>query len=60
MWKEWLERTLTDNKVPVMMASEIMCVEPANGNDSAPARPAADATARLHPANKTPEPAEAQ
>ena len=32
MWKDWLERTLTRNNAPVMLASEIMCPEPANGN----------------------------
>jgi len=32
MWKDWLERTLTRNKAPVMLASEIMCA-PANGNE---------------------------
>lgn len=32
MWKDWLERTLTRNKMPVMLASEIACPEPANGN----------------------------
>ena len=60
MWKDWLERTLTGNKVPVMLASEIMCAEPANGNRSAPVPSAVDAAARTQPADKTPEPAEAQ
>ncbi|HEY5210276.1 MAG TPA: hypothetical protein VIJ42_12625 [Stellaceae bacterium] len=32
MWKDWLERTLTRNNAPVMLASEILCPEPANGN----------------------------
>jgi hypothetical protein len=36
MWREWLERTLTRNKAPVMLAAEIMCVEPANNNESDP------------------------
>jgi hypothetical protein len=39
MWKDWLERTLTRNKVPVMLASEITCLEPANGNEYGPWRP---------------------
>jgi hypothetical protein len=39
MWKDWLERTLTRNKAPVMLAAEIMCDEPANNNDSGPALP---------------------
>ncbi|MGH6981982.1 MAG: hypothetical protein ACREFC_12325 [Stellaceae bacterium] len=60
MWKDWLERTLTVNKVPVMLASEITCVEPANGNESAPANPALEAAVRVQPADKAPEPAEVQ
>lgn len=59
MWKDWLERTLTGNKVPVMLASEIMCAEPANGNESASV-PATEVVAHLQPTDKTPEPAEAQ
>jgi hypothetical protein len=39
MWKDWLERTLTRNKAPVMLAAEIMCVEAANNNESGPALP---------------------
>jgi hypothetical protein len=64
MWKDWLERTLTGNKVPVMLASEIMC-EPANGNHIAPAAKP-EAAARAHAdkslsdephTDKVPEPA---
>ena len=58
MWKDWLERTLTRNKAPVMLAAEIMCVEPANNNVFGPPLPAA-AVARVEP-GKTPEPAEVQ
>jgi len=39
MWKDWLERTLTRNSAPVMLAAEIMCDEPANNNESGPALP---------------------
>ncbi len=58
MWKDWLERTLTRNKAPVMLASEIMCAEPANSNVAeAAATPAAETRVQ---ADKVPEPAEAQ
>jgi hypothetical protein len=58
MWKDWLERTLTRNKAPVMLASEIMCVEPANSNVAeAAATPVAETLAR---ADKVPEPVEVQ
>jgi hypothetical protein len=53
MWKDWLERTLTRNKAPVMLAAEIMCVEPANNNESDPALPP-DKAPRSH-ADDTPE-----
>jgi hypothetical protein len=53
MWKDWLERTLTRNKAPVMLAAEIMCVEPANNNESGPALPP-DKTPRF-PADDAPE-----
>jgi hypothetical protein len=33
MWKDWLERTLTRNKAPAMLAPEIMCDEPAKNRD---------------------------
>lgn len=59
MWKDWLERTLTRNKAPVMLASEIMCSEPANSNEFGPPFPAEAAVARVRP-NRKPEPAEAQ
>jgi hypothetical protein len=58
MWKDWLERTLTRNKAPVMLASEIMCVEPANNNLFGPPLPR-DAAARTH-ADKISEPVEVQ
>lgn len=57
MWKDWLERTLTRNKAPVMLASEIMCAEPANSNIGGTAATAAETHAH---ADKVPEPAEAQ
>ena len=47
MWKDWLERTLTRNKAPVMLAAEIMCVEPANNNESGSALPP-DKAPRFH------------
>ncbi len=59
MWKDWLERTLTRNKAPVMLASEIVCAEPANNNVFGPWLPAAAAVARGEPENER-EPAEAQ
>jgi hypothetical protein len=62
MWKDWLERTLTHNKAPVMLASEILCAEPANNNQLGSALPS-DAATRPHAddrADKVPEPAEVQ
>jgi hypothetical protein len=62
MWKDWLERTLTRNKVPVMLASEIMCA-PANSNEFG-TPPAPEASARAHAdkstADKPLEPVEVQ
>ena len=57
MWKDWLERTLTRNKAPVMLASEIMCAEPANSNIVAAATTPAETRAQ---ADKVPEPVEVQ
>ncbi len=59
MWKDWLERTLTRNKAPVMLAAEINCVEPANSNVFGPPAPAAVAAMHVEP-DKTPQPVEAQ
>ena len=59
MWKDWLERTLTRNKAPVMLAAEIHCVEPANSNVFGPPAPAAVVAARVEH-NDAPEPVEAQ
>ncbi|HEX4112511.1 MAG TPA: hypothetical protein VH020_08240 [Stellaceae bacterium] len=56
MWKDWLERTLTRNNAPVMLASELLCPEPANGNVYGPPLP----LARLPKQDTEPEPAEAQ
>jgi hypothetical protein len=58
MWKDWLERTLTRNNAPVMLASELLCPEPANGNVYGPPLP----LARLpkQDTDPVPEPAEAQ
>jgi hypothetical protein len=58
MWKDWLERTLTRNNAPVMLASELLCPEPANGNVYGPPPPHASAPKRG--ADKVPEPVEAQ
>ena len=58
MWKDWLERTLTRNKAPVMLAAEIMCVDPANGNERGRMSPG-DAAAHAR-TDRKPEPAEAQ
>jgi hypothetical protein len=49
MWKDWLERTLTRNKAPVMLASEIMCA-PANSNELGRSP---DASARAHADKKS-------
>jgi hypothetical protein len=59
MWKDWLERTLTRNNAPVMLASELLCPEPANGNQLVPALPKPAAPVPDH-ADKVPEPAEVQ
>jgi len=59
MWKDWLERTLTRNKAPVMLAAEIMCVEPANNNIFGPPAPTVVAVARVEH-DETLEPVEAQ
>ena len=53
MWRAWLERTLTRNMAPAMLAAEIMCVEPANNNESGPALPP-DKSPRF-PADAAPE-----
>ena len=55
MWKDWLERTLTRNNAPVMLASELLCPEPANGNGAIPAPPPPVPAARER---ADPEPAE--
>jgi hypothetical protein len=58
MWKDWLERTLTRNNAPVMLASEIFCVEAANSNIFGSALPQA-APSPDH-ADETLEPVEVQ
>jgi hypothetical protein len=58
MWKDWLERTLTRNNAPVMLASELLCPEPANGNVYGPPLPRG--LPLPEHADKVPEPAEVQ